>query len=783
VHPSISDDGTRVAFETASAIGSTYVVFLYNMTNNTTTVVWTNATANPFGSAAIISGDDAYGPEITPDGRFILFSGLEASTTNASVRLWDAETGTNVLVSANTNGVFSTGSTALAAAMTPDAHYVTFLSDAADLTTNALYPGAPTNQFHIFRRDTVGGGIVMVDADTNGFGENNFYGVDPVMSTNGQFVFFSGPDAGLVPGDVNGAEDVFLWDASTGLPQVLSEANPLLPVRAGSGTSGEDTLFVSGDGRWVAFSSVATNLVPDDTNNAEDVFVCDRWSGTNILVSVAVNGGPALGGASFMPTISTNGRYVAFVSYATNLTPDPIAGAGTNANVFRRDLQTQTTVLVSVNTNGTSSGNWSSASSQAELALSPDGRYVAFYSGASDLAATATTGGVFLRDIDGGNTVAIATNTGAAFFPITMSTNSRYVAYSSSPRSGVFQTGVWDRNYGTNIFTNAAFFASISPDGSHLLDRYISTVTVWDLVHGTNMLTVTGAERIYTPQVWSGDGRYVVIGTSAAYSGVDLNHAYDIYLFDLLTGTNMLVSVNSTHTGSGSAYSDWPAISGNGRFVVYRSFATNLVAGHTIFPDLYVFDSNTGSNSVLAARQLTSDIINWPLEPVISMDGSTAIFQSTGCGFGLGSLNGVQNVFAALLPSAETADSDGDGIPDWWMIQYFGHVTGQAFDQSLATDDPNGTGMAVLQDYIAGTIPTDPTSVFQLQVPPPAAPSGGLTLTWGAVVGRTYSVQYKNTLDDPAWQPLTGSPVINGNQGQMAVPTDQSTRYFRIVVQ
>jgi hypothetical protein len=159
------------------------------------------------------------------------------------------------------------------------------------------------------------------------------------------------------------------------------------------------------------------------------------------------------------------------------------------------------------------------------------------------------------------------------------------------------------------------------------------------------------------------------------------------------------------------------------------------------------------------------------------------VFQSFGSGLGIGHVSRLQDVFAALLPPAANADSDGDGIPDWWMIQYFGHITGQAFDQSLAQDDPNGTGMTTMQDYIAGTDPTDPTSVFQVLVAPPASPGGNVTLVWTAVAGRSYSVQYTDSLDNPAWQTLNGTPTISGNQGQFAVPSDQTSRYYRIVVQ
>ncbi len=362
-----------------------------------------------------------------------------------------------------------------------------------------------------------------------------------------------------------------------------------------------------------------------------------------------------------------------------------------------------------------------------------------------------------------------------------MSANGRYIAYGTY--SG--QVLVWDTQLGTNIYTNSASFPVISPDGSRLLYQNLGTSTarVQDLVHGTNMLTVTGAPVIRSPAVWSGDGRFVAVVTSTALSGLDRNNSNDVYLADLLAGTNILVSVNSSLTGSGNAASDWPAVSWDGRYVIYRSFSTNLVAGHTNAPDLYLYDRFSGTNSLLTLEQPASDWMQRPSKPAISVDASSAVFQSYGSGLSFGHVSRLQDVFAALLPPAANADSDGDGIPDWWMIQYFGHISGQAGDLSLPQDDPNGTGMTTLQDYIAGTNPTDPTSIFQVLVAPAISPGGNVTLFWTAVAGRSYSVQYKDSLDDPVWHALPGTPVINGTQGQFAVPADRASRYYRIVVQ
>jgi hypothetical protein len=621
--------------------------------------------------------------------------------------------------------------------------------------------------------------VTLQDVDSNGVGSTDFTGTMPTLSTNGQFIAFSGPDGALVPADFNGANDVFVRDAAGGTTQLISQRNLSLPMRSGDRLSSEGPFSISADGRWVAFASYANDLVPNDTNNARDVFVCDRWSSSNFLVSVGQNGGSALGGDSMTPVISTNGRYVAFVSAATNLTAGNVFTNPGVYNVFRTDLQTQTTVLVSVSTDGVQSGTNDSTSP----VMSQDGRYVAFLSKARNLAPGQTGLGssTFLYDFNGGTSLVLPGSATNATFPPTMSADGRYIAYPGTTNLYT-QVLVWDTQQGKNIYSNTASSAAISPDGSRLLYQNGATLKVQDLVHGTNMLTATGAQTIRTPGVWSGNGRFVALVTSSAISALDGNNTNDVYLADLLTPTQILVSVNSSLTGSGNAASDWPAVSWDGRFVAFRSFATNLVPGHTIAPDLYLYDRVTGTNSLLALEQPASDWTMRPSKPVFSVDGSSAAFQSYGSGLSFGHLSRLQDVFAAVLPPAANADTDGDGIPDWWMIQYFGHITGQAGDQSLAQDDPNGTGMTTLQDFIAGMNPTDPKSVFQASVVPPASSGGDVTLVWSVVAGRTYSVQYKNNLEDPVWHALRGTPAINGTQAQFAVPTDQTSRYYRIVV-
>ena len=222
----------------------------------------------------------------------------------------------------------------------------------------------------------------------------------PAISADGRYVAFESGSSNLVAGDTNGFEDVFVRDLQSGTTQRVSVATG---GTQGNGFSSEPA--ISADGRYVTFSSAASNLVPGDTNGAPDVFVRDRRSGTTQRVSVAAAGTQG-NGDSGSSAIGADGRYVAFVSRASNLVPGDTNGT---SDVFVRDLQLGTTQRVSVATDGTQADGAS-----FNVAISADGRYVAFDSYASNLAPgdTNQAGDVFVRDLQSGTTqrVSVATD-------------------------------------------------------------------------------------------------------------------------------------------------------------------------------------------------------------------------------------------------------------------------------------------------------------------------------------------------------------------------------------
>lgn len=225
------------------------------------------------------------------------------------------------------------------------------------------------------------------------------------VSADGRFVAFSSSASDLVKGDTNGYTDLFVHDRETGSTRLVSVSST--GQQADDNTTYVGPGMISTDGRFIAFDSTATNLVPHDGNGVGDIFVRDRVAGTTKRVSLR-SGGDGANGPSRNPTISAEGGFVSFTSDATNL-----VGGDTNgyADVFVRDRGAGTTRRVSVSSAGEEGGQPSGYSS-----ISRDGRYVAFDSYATNLVGGDTNGyaDVFVRDRKLGKTRRVSLSSAGA---------------------------------------------------------------------------------------------------------------------------------------------------------------------------------------------------------------------------------------------------------------------------------------------------------------------------------------------------------------------------------
>jgi Tol biopolymer transport system component len=282
-------------------------------------------------------------------------------------------------------------------------------------------------------------GRVSVASDgTQGNGLSNA----PAISADGRYVTFTSNASNLVEGDTNGGTDIFVHDRVTGETQRVSVAS--------DGTQGNGpevwevwiASSISADGRYVAFSSLADNLVEGDTNGAIDCFVYDRMTGETTRVSVASDGTQANGTCAFYalapifgPSISADGLYVAFSSNATNLVkgfteyPDIYI----NASIYVHNQVTGETTLVSVSSDGTQANGCSWLH-----AISADGRYVVFSSDATNLVDGVIDGNtnIYMHDrVTGSTTLVSVSGYGQRayndYWGSSISADGRYLAFSS----------------------------------------------------------------------------------------------------------------------------------------------------------------------------------------------------------------------------------------------------------------------------------------------------------------------------------------------------------------
>ncbi|MBI1853354.1 MAG: PD40 domain-containing protein, partial [Planctomycetes bacterium] len=272
-----------------------------------------------------------------------------------------------------------------------------------------------------------------VSVDSNGW---QVYGSSdtPSISSDGRFVAFASAAYELVPGDTNAKYDVFVRDLMVGLTERVSVDSNGIQANDHSGSiaSGTAGVSISADGRYVAFASLAGNLVADDGNGARDVFVHDRLTGSTERVSVSSTGRQAFG-QSFGSALSADGRFVAFADDAPNL-----VSADTNqaTDVFLRDRLAGTTERASVNSQG-AQGDQSSGL-YGGIAISADGRFIAFTSPASNLVSGDQNGlyDVFVRDratgaIERVSTTSDGTEGNSSSIEAAVSADGRFVAFES----------------------------------------------------------------------------------------------------------------------------------------------------------------------------------------------------------------------------------------------------------------------------------------------------------------------------------------------------------------
>ncbi len=361
---------------------------------------------------------------VSADGRYVAFfmwaSNLVDNDTNTAwdVFVRDRQTDTTERVSVSSSGDQGNGHS-INGSISAGGRYVAFASDAGNLVTD------DTNGTRdVFVRDRQLGTTERVNVSTGGDQASGSSG-GPAISADGRSVLFISDATNLVSIDTNGRDDLFVRNLDTGITDRVNVSSTGVEANGETHPGG-----ISSDGRYVAFASSATSLVANDTNGRWDIFVRDRQAGTTERVSVSSSGDQADQDSS-STAISADGRFAAFVSDASDLVTDDTNGMG---DIFVRDRVAGTTERVSISTAGQQAD-----SSSSEVAISADGRFLAFVSGATNLAPgdTNSSGDIFVRDREAGVTTLVSlSSTGAQssgdIREPAISANGRFVSFISS---------------------------------------------------------------------------------------------------------------------------------------------------------------------------------------------------------------------------------------------------------------------------------------------------------------------------------------------------------------
>lgn len=319
--PSISGDGRFVSFESQDRLdpdieNSGPSIFIRDQLTNITSVVSISDNGTPgYPHGGVFSS-------VSYDGRYVAFSSsawnLVPNDTNnmPDIFVRDRQANTTSRVSIASDGTQGNGDSSWWPSISGDGRYVAFDSTSTNLVSNST-----SNGYHVFVRDLGENTTIQVDLASNGTPGNSGSGISvSSISIDGRYIAFASSANNLVPKDKNGISDIFIRDRQANTTKLVSVASD-----GTQGNGGSSSCSISGDGRYVAFDSNATNLVPNDTNGKSDVFVRDRQKNITALVSCSSDGVQG-NNASLYPTISSDGKHIAFFSDSSNLVPDDTNG-------------------------------------------------------------------------------------------------------------------------------------------------------------------------------------------------------------------------------------------------------------------------------------------------------------------------------------------------------------------------------------------------------------------------------------------------------------------------
>ncbi|MBI1178145.1 hypothetical protein GC207_11985 [bacterium] len=817
-----SESGNRVAFDSRANnlnslkhVSGPLAVYVYDQVANSNILVSLSAD----GSAAASGESDS--PDISSDGRYVVFASSSTNLVgtdtnlNSDVFLRDLEAGTTVLVSSNLDGVTTSSSgNSDAPAISRDGRWIAFFSNASDLVADDTN-GATGD---VFLRDNQTGVVTLISSHPEWHGRLASGAQAPQITSDGSFVLYQAPGSGLflydrsagtsmrltddvtadspsmssdgrfvvfssqtIPGSIGGTDahrQIYLYDRELNSFELISRRDTDLPLAASNDSTrfeagvvatadnlllsrsyatdlglrasdgqlrlwnlantgvrfSEDLgeidgvaveaakaihLNASADGRWLVFDYDEPALAPVEHNWGWLVVLHDRLTGENRVVNQTNN--------------EFNGPHYPAIA------PDASV-------VLWRSSEGELTLF---DTNSKSVTYFHSASLVYQGAgeapiFSPDSRYAYFRARG------------FLYDLS------------SDLIP-----NFRLIRLDTS-NHGLTHIDALDLNSGS---ANVGQFR-LSPNGA------FAVYEILDPTNGTNVFLNTlpnvanslVASNAFNPYV-DNSGNWIAFDSTMSVSLVtDTNNTSDVFIKNQASGEVSLVSVNRAGTGTGNGRSKLLGISPDGRFVLFHSWASDLVANDTNqLGDLFLRDLRTQTTLMLTVGlNLAAADGNTSARAMFDRAGDKVIFESYAPNLVAGDFNETRDVYTATL---SLPDSDGDGLPDSWELTWFG---------TLARDgsgDFDNDGVSDHDEFVAGTNPTNDHSVLEA-LTVYASSSSEPQILWSAIPGRTYRVQYKDDFNVAGWTNLPGDVRATSSTGMRLDDsgTAGEKRFYRVLI-
>ncbi len=619
------------------------------------------------------------------------------------------------------------------------------------------------------------------------------FAMDFSMSADGNVIAFATTEDLTALGDRNEEMDVFRISPTNMTPVLVSRASPGSEVVPDNRFYRFSSRLMSTNGRYVGFVT-STPIAATDTNGQPDLYILDRWTGSNIWASAAADGVTPGRGAVAEAILSPNGKTAVFASNSTNLPGVAVLVNGlAPLNLFTFDLETRLVRCLSLSTNGT---NWANAACQNPV-IDGSGQTVVFETSASSLFPAGVSGqrlvAAFLTNQ---SRLVLATNQGLAATIVlpSISDDGRFVASFLNPtdqsygyegnvllhdlaaRSNMLLRGV--TTPGPEGFGGSVTRPFVSKDG-----RFLVAVTnraflvIRDNLSGTVTLTAApwvspapirgtaiGAPLPVADASFSRDGRFMLVG----YLTNNLPA-----VLDLQTG-----QVDPMILGSGKPALPLFAsarLSPSGRRILFSSAQQELEPGEREWLSrVWVYDRVTKSLELLSPETGTGLRFSGAGAAYWLGDESGVIY-SGGSGFQVLSATGDQMIPVVRRVALVVTDTDGDGLDDDWERLNFGSL------DKNGTDDEDGDGLSNFAEFIGGSNPKDASSGFRpvTQI----ASAGSRRLEWPASPGVGYRVEFSASLAPGSWTPLTN---IVANLGSIATCTDPNTagvsnRFYRVI--